>query len=540
MRLIGFSVRNFRSIIDSGNCPISPEDITTLIGQNEAGKSSILEALIAFQKGRISPDDLRSDGSLPMICCTYECSQPELQEIISKTCKELDITEPHAPSTAAKFQVCAEWSSRDEESSTYNTSWIESTEVIKSVVEGYVTISYAKEHAEQDPTTVAPISDEFKSKKIAIAQEKLTEVLLKNLPEFILFEEDPCLLPSKIDVNETTIQDQKGSLGATNFLKVAGLDLEVLLKSDERHMETMIAQGNQRITTNFQSFWTQYVGKEKKVNLACNLKIHDNKASEEKRGRPYLVFYIHESQDKLYPSQRSKGMRWFVSFFLQVWAAAARKKSVIFLFDEPGANLHSKAQQNVLQVLETSCNANQIIYSTHNPDLIRLDRLGRVLAVQRDDAELDSSPTRVIGAHALSGASADTMSAIYRAMGIDFSRQQIIARTNNVLVEELSAVYYLKAFFALTHRDGSPNFLPCTGASNIPMMANLLTGWGIEFIVLLDDDSQGRLVRDLLKKDLFFNSEELCSKRLYRNSNAKGIEDIFSKHDFEKYGRIQT
>jgi len=52
MRLHSFQIRNFKSIIDTGECKISDIDnIVILAGQNESGKSSVLEALDFFANG---------------------------------------------------------------------------------------------------------------------------------------------------------------------------------------------------------------------------------------------------------------------------------------------------------------------------------------------------------------------------------------------------------------------------------------------------------------------------------------------------------
>ena len=72
MRLSAFRIQNFRSIIDSNWHNFSPDNITCLIGQNESGKTSILEALHAFHHGIISEDILRSDMSLPIVSCRFQ------------------------------------------------------------------------------------------------------------------------------------------------------------------------------------------------------------------------------------------------------------------------------------------------------------------------------------------------------------------------------------------------------------------------------------------------------------------------------------
>ena len=72
MKFTAFRVRNFRSIVDTGWQNISPDNITCLIGQNESGKTSVLESLRVFHTGEISEDVLRSDLSLPEVSCKFE------------------------------------------------------------------------------------------------------------------------------------------------------------------------------------------------------------------------------------------------------------------------------------------------------------------------------------------------------------------------------------------------------------------------------------------------------------------------------------
>ena len=52
MRLKSFRIKNFKSITDTGECHLSAEDnLLVLAGQNEAGKSAVVEALNFFGNG---------------------------------------------------------------------------------------------------------------------------------------------------------------------------------------------------------------------------------------------------------------------------------------------------------------------------------------------------------------------------------------------------------------------------------------------------------------------------------------------------------
>lgn len=71
VQLRSFRIQNFRSIIDTGWKNLASDNITILIGQNESGKTSILEALHSFHNGIIIEDILRSDQSLPIVSCGF-------------------------------------------------------------------------------------------------------------------------------------------------------------------------------------------------------------------------------------------------------------------------------------------------------------------------------------------------------------------------------------------------------------------------------------------------------------------------------------
>ncbi len=63
----------------------------------------------------------------------------------------------------------------------------------------------------------------------------------------------------------------------------------------------------------------------------------------------------------------------------------------------------------------------------------------------------------------------------------------------------------------------------------------MFRGWGLDFAVALDDDTQGRGVYNNLKRDLFGNDDEEAKKKLYKIKECNGIEDVFSREDFKKF-----
>ena len=72
LKLLAFRIQNYRSIKDSGWRNLAHDNITILIGQNESGKTSVLEALQSFYDNCLNEDVLRSDNSFPVVSCRFK------------------------------------------------------------------------------------------------------------------------------------------------------------------------------------------------------------------------------------------------------------------------------------------------------------------------------------------------------------------------------------------------------------------------------------------------------------------------------------
>ncbi len=84
MQLVAFRIQNFRSVVDTGWQELAHDNITSLIGQNESGKTSILEGLKTFHDGNLIEDMLRSDLSLPEVSCRFKFQHDEIENRIDK------------------------------------------------------------------------------------------------------------------------------------------------------------------------------------------------------------------------------------------------------------------------------------------------------------------------------------------------------------------------------------------------------------------------------------------------------------------------
>lgn len=544
MKLVAFRITNFRSILDTGWCDLSTDNITGLIGQNESGKSSVLEGLYSFYTGELDEDYLRSDGVYPEVSCSFEITSDELESIFANFQLPVGLLAA-VEKNRSRVNFTRHWVGITEKESTLELEQ-DSLKSVWAVDEEETEEPAPAPVAPEPPAAAEPAASTAAEPAPAPSPEPEPAVLTGNeflsgliteMPVFELFEDYGSLLPPTIDLVDISKKTAKtpGIKGALNFLTIIGLTADDLSGTNVRIVDSKIRTANKQLTEEFQTFWSQYIGKNNKIEIEFGLKHHDATVAA-KAGQPYLIFWVKDRGELLHPAQRSKGMQWFLSFFLQLKASALlTEKSQVLLIDEPGANLHAKAQEDVLKVFEDIKKRLQVVYTTHSPYLIEAKTLYRLLAVQRSKEEDDNSETQVFGAHQLEAASEDTLLPVYTLIGVGMQHQRVIKAKNNVILEEPSAFYYLKAFKQLTGETTEMNFLPATGVTKVPLLVNLFLGWGLEFIVVTDDDDAGKKTRRKIKADVYGGDTVESKKHLVGIKDCKGIEDIFTKGDFKEH-----
>ncbi len=699
MRLSAFRIYNFRSIVDTGWQNLSPDNITCLIGQNESGKTSVLEGLNVFNKGLISEDVLRSDMSLPKVCCKFDIpgekvaewlsgSEMELMNIIRKidsvvierewkadlssevqvggeileylldlearksariddsrnkvlavgheidtARSQLDFLHDRLKDLKAKLPEDERRSTglrlfRKKDSEVNPEQEKYKNEILKEIKEKKAELEKTSKILD-DRSTLAKEIDLLNKHLIdqSLAQEKMEEISLKleerhqtmtllsgpslqdlsvgewekvlsdyrsiraeqlsldekvarqilicdfmhkgkayeiacdetalelenfnsgysaksigeiiieETPYFEIFEDFGSLLPNRIDLEDIISEnaDVEGYKAARNFLTIASLDYSFFQQPSSRILKQKIENLNSRLTLDFQDFWQQYVGRKNKIRISFELD-HYNTSHGDKAGKPYLEFWVKDEGERLYPKQRSRGVRWFLSFYLELMAASARENQhLVLLVDEPGVSLHARAQEDVLKVFEDIKKNIQVIYTTHSPHLVDIDKLHRVLAIQRDDIENQRSATTILDPVRLIDASPDTLSPLQSIMGNPVGNQEFSADKFNIIVNDIGTYYLLTAALSLIGYKGIIHFIPSTDTSSIPLMCNILMGWGMSFAVLLFNNDEELDVSEQLKGLAFTDNIANHDLIVVMPEGFQNAEDLLSTLDFKNY-----
>jgi AAA ATPase domain len=539
MKVLAFKITNFRSIVDSGWVQLSSDGVTVLVGQNESGKTSVLQAIYSALSGTsITADDRRIGRPDPTVFIRARVNIAELDfEEYDKSdtvafCAfvneqtSIDLKCEWPQSGKSSGMVCSLLNPDTYEKSRQQFSREKNGKKPISLIvtaPGVATSSTEEEEEEEEENEDGT----------PLGAAEAASLIHDHIPSAILFNAETGLLPNTVEIDEKGKPSGTGSIAANNFLTIAEISLPALLVGDGRYRQNILNRANRKVSDDFSSFWSQLIGADSKLTLQCAFEHHGITVAE-KAGKPYLEFWISDGNTQLYPKQRSLGVRWFVSFYLQLRANEKNNAKAIFLLDEPGANLHAKAQGDVLKLIDQIKKDLPIIYSTHSPQMIEYEKLYRIRAVQRDGTQEDS-PTIMIDGHHLGSASSDTLSPILAAMGSDMSGQTVIKKSKNVLLEEISGFYYMKAFWKLCGRKEAAHFIAATGVNKLPLLANMFLGWGLDFIVAVDDDKQGREVFNQLKKDLFGDDENTARAALIKLPGCTSIEEVFTPTDFKRH-----
>lgn len=543
MRINWFKIENFRSIIDSDKCYLD-NGITVLAGKNESGKSNILRALESFGNKDLSidkPQDL-DDSVNTAVTISFIITKEELQQyeydcdyksptyefIVTRSSKYLDKYSGTLYDIFAKELVDTELS--------HKNSIAKSIKKLSGLTKKYVFIAAASyfvnfkkqvtEYINKIVATMASIDADKQQEvkqivdninKEIIECEKcfnqikeIKESLSKMLPTFVLFDSFDDILPEYITLDQVLSSKIMG-----RFCKVAKLDAEKLFNESEGQKRKQISDRvSAQISGDFSNYYRQDIVKLK-INLD-GTKLH---------------FFIYDNEDitPFKPAQRSKGLQWFLSFFLTL--TAENNDNSIILIDEPGLFLHAKAQEDVLKVLGNISSGQQVMFTTHSPYLIDPNRLDRVRLVVKDKKNHTKIENKV---H--KGADKDTMTPIITAIGLDITKNLSFSPVSNILLEGMSDYYYLqgmrKYLAGKCPISDEVNFIPNVGADQIPNMAALLFGWGIDFKILLDGDNKGSQIAKKLVNELRLEEDKV---KLVDDVNKHSIEDVFTKEDFNKF-----
>ncbi len=218
----------------------------------------------------------------------------------------------------------------------------------------------------------------------------------------------------------------------------------------------------------------------------------------------YIQLFLSDFPDRYQLRERSLGFQWFFCFWMFAYFRTLRadETGVIFLLDEPASNLHATAQAEILSSLARLAHKdNIVVYSTHSHYLINPAWLDRAFIVSngtgQDGAVKDEFssklPTSIKAVPYRNFARNHSQQRTYYLPildALDYKPSELTLSRPSLIVEGKADSAFLN--IAFSKLDAKFSVIPAGGATTMAPIISLLTGWGFPVCCLLDDDGEGR------------------------------------------------
>jgi hypothetical protein len=474
MRFVRFRVQNYRSVRDSG--PIEVGSVTAFVGQNEAGKSNLFEAL--YRSNPFEPDaayDIDEDwpvddwgnkdpASEASVCqAEFVLEDPtQIAQLIAAAAPEHEKTakgRPHAPGAAPAS----------------------------------ISIVIARGYA-------GPITRRIADPELATSldADRVDAWLREHVPKFVCIREYD-LEGSRAELDQLAARYRtlgwaglsQGEQTILTVLELAKLKIDDFLdKGATQAGRTVRAfdkvAASAYLSTQFNQLWSQ---KQVRFNIDID-------------GTTLNIFV--EDAGLAMPvrlENRSTGFRWHVSFAWKfTHATNGQYRNCILLLEGPGIHLHFAGQRDVLTVFErlVAKGRNQILYTTHLSSMIDLANPERVRIVETQEHH-------TVVRNGIVSAQRAPMAVIEAALGLAGSLAGLLANRWTLIVEggiEALILNKLSAILAKSGREGLNERIylwPADGAAKTPMYAGFAVGQRWDAAVLLDSDAAGEAARQKIQ-----------------------------------------
>ena len=530
MKFIKFEIENFKGIhkleIDLESRPNGK--IFPLVGLNESGKTTILEAIDFFEgeMSKFKPHDLihknkqANFNGFISVKATLELEDSDKKLIDDflegknlqkeKEIKNISITK--------KYNFSSSNFEENEDSELWNLN----LNIKTSRQKNFTPLSKANNEAWQE----------------------LVLELEKEIPKIIYFENFLFDFPKRIYLEEVPNSQNTSSSIQKEYRKILqdilnklnggfNLNEHVLNRmkndnvGDAASLRKVLNEMEQELNGIIISSWQKVFpnSSEKRVEIL----------SDKDEDKYFLEFKIKENSNSFNINERSLGFRWFFSFLLLTEFRKARseeKGEYLFLFDEPANNLHQLHQQILLELFEKLTDKAKIIYSTHSHYLLSSKFLLNSFVVkdfgikegQVENISQDIRATTYKHFLANYGDKKDHFKPILDVL--EYIENPFESGNNVVFLEGKNDYYIFKWIKArIVSSSYDFNFYPGGGVRSYKNLFREYLANNKNFIAVFDDDFEGRR-----------------SKKNYVNNISKELENnIFTYKDvYEEFKNFQV
>lgn len=531
LEITSFRIKNYKGIVDTTiDLSGGKGSVYALVGLNESGKTTILEAINSFRPDLDGVHAIAQEGT----------DTTDKQKLVPKKSKanfngEISVTASITLSDDDRLKIVEHFKNLEDDSFDIDPSSLPNRFSISRRLK-YENSDFIEQsntwYGFQPKTKRRPARKFVEAKSSTKEWQRTVAFTALMLPKIVYFPTFLFDFPDRILISDgVPSENQKSNPYFKSMLEQAissidkGFNLQthvvdrvlnhesktafsswfpVFLQSDANsQVKATLSELTRSITHEVFDRWETVLGSNisgKKLKLEPII--------EEGTGNVrdvYLRFEIEDGNEVYKVSERSLGFRWFFSFllFTKYFSGNINGES-IFIFDEPAANLHSMAQNKLLDSLEDIAGtSNVIVYTTHSHHMINPLWLENTYIISNGSPSDSGDVVNVD----YDDNYADIKALKYKTfVGQNSSRQHyfqpildklqirpvpIEVREGGVLVEGKSDFYILNWYKKYHAPELNINFIPVESSGNASALISLYLGTAQDFVVLLDSDAAG-------------------------------------------------
>lgn len=566
MKLKEFRVREFRSIWDSG--PIEVDGQTTcFVGKNEAGKTTLLNALYrtnpirkadavfdeTFDYPKREVEDYRhaveskERDPAVVVDCTYELEQDDLAAITDvfgpKTLTDRTFRRESFYGTAQSMGYLNVNEAAARKHLAANPDLPDGLQSELSGASDWNAFSIALDEAEatEAVTTLKALVAKVKESDGALSYI-YHKLIWPRAPKFLYFDEY-YQMEGQANLDALIAREDKDELEDSDYpliglINLARLDHRKLVAAkNTTELKNKLEGAGNHLTTRIVKYWSQ------NRHIQMRFDVRDARPGDPE-GMQTGVNVWGEVYDTVHWAttplrNRSRGFVWFFSFLAWYEDVKRQKQNVILLLDEPGLSLHGRAQADLLRYFDAELSGHQLLYTTHSPFMIDPTKFERVRIVQ--DLGIDATEalareedgTKVLAN--VFDATDDSLFPLQGALGYEI-QQTLFIGPNSLVVEGVADMLYLRAVSAELERERRVGLsekwviTPVGGSGKVPTFVSLLAPQkGMNVATLLDiQSSDTQLIEDLYKKKLL-TKKQVSTYADFTGGSEADVEDMFDR-----------
>jgi len=543
MKYKKFIIKGYRGISDVTEINISKESLIPIIGKNESGKTTCLEAINAFDFANDGDNEGKHLNNVENLYSTVEtdiiiAAEVEVShefDMLAQFKEKFDLTEKEFLEIYPKgdFNILE----LDLETDKYsNIEFIKAYLLLKSTIEKTKTILIER-NLKQKQYTIPLLSNLVPNDFL----HTLSEEIVKTLPYILYFDD----FRDRIDERVYIISDETNPLFSKwieyidELFKRTKREYSVysLLDKSDSLRRSIVTEVQKYLNRVLAEEWSKYQF-ERQESIQIKMEYFDGGDIPCLRFKIVEKVFIDGNLEERYfdISDRSKGFYWYFNFIVKLHFNPKKRETedidTIYLLDEPGSYLHTYALDKLAEQLQRLSLKNKVIYCTHfhnllNPEFIPINNI-------RIAEKIDQGKIILKRIDYDNGLIRPSRNSAYQPIldALEVRPPLLEYGLDNVVLVE--GIYDYYSFQMFTSKFFS--YFPCVSASSIVNQIPYMIFLKKKYLALWDNDGEGRT--RLEKARILFGEIEgekfLVLSSIGSAENTK-LEEYYDKDELDNF-----